>query len=216
MPQAVAERLKTEVGLSFREGDGLTETTAPTHGNPPERARLQCLGMPNYGVDSYIADPDTLEELPQGETGEIVSSGPMLFKGCWKHPEADAAAFFERDGRRCFGTGDLGRMGDEGYFFITDRLKRMINASGYKVWPSEADPMLYECPVVLEACVIAARDDYRGETVKAVVVPRPEARGRATPQQAIDWAREHMAAHKVPRAVDFIDARPLEEREQAR
>jgi fatty-acyl-CoA synthase len=74
--------------------------------------------MPIYGVDSYIADPSTLDELPPGETGEIVSSGPMLFKGYWKHPEADAAAFFERDGRRYFRTGDLGRVDEEGYFFI--------------------------------------------------------------------------------------------------
>jgi fatty-acyl-CoA synthase len=118
MPQAVAERLKAEFGLNFCEGYGLTETAAPTHGNPPERAKLQCLGMPIYGVDSYIADPSTLDELPPGETGEIVSSGPMLFKGYWKHPEADAAAFFERDGRRYFRTGDLGRVDEEGYFFI--------------------------------------------------------------------------------------------------
>jgi fatty-acyl-CoA synthase len=102
----------------------------------------------------------------------------------------------------------MGRIDEEGYFFMTDRLKRMINASGYKVWPSEVELMLYKCPGVQEACVIAARDDYRGETVKAVLVLRPEARGRTTAEQIIAWAREHMAAYKVPRIVEFVDALP--------
>jgi fatty-acyl-CoA synthase len=84
----------------------------------------------------------------------------------------------------------------------------MINASGYKVWPSEVELMLYKCPWVQEACVIAARDDYRGETVKAVVVLRVEARGQAREQDIVDWAREHMAAYKVPRLVEFVDALP--------
>ncbi len=208
MPQAVAERLRSEFGLTFAEGYGLTETAAPTHANPPERAKLQCLGMPIFGVDSRVVDPVTLAQLPAGEVGEIVTHGPMVFEGYWRHPEATAAAFVELDGKRFFRTGDLGRIDDEGYFFIVDRLKRMINASGYKVWPSEVELMLYRCPLVLEACVIAARDAYRGETVKAIVVPRPEARGEATPQAVIDWAREHMAAYKVPRIVEFVDALP--------
>jgi fatty-acyl-CoA synthase len=208
MPQAVAERLRDEFGLTFAEGYGLTETAAPSHANPPERAKLQCLGMPIFGVDSRIVDPVTLEELRVGEVGEIVTHGPMVFKGYWNHPQATAAAFIALDGKRFFRTGDLGRMDEEGYFFITDRLKRMINASGYKVWPSEVELMLFKCPLVLEACVIAAKDEYRGETVKAVVVPRPEARAHATPQAVIDWAREHMAAYKVPRIVEFVDALP--------
>ena len=208
MPQAVAERLQREFGLTFAEGYGLTETAAPSHANPPERAKLQCLGMPIFGVDSRVVDPDTLRELPPGEVGEIVTSGPMLFKGYWGHPEATEAAFIEIDGKRFFRTGDLGRMDEEGYFFITDRLKRMINASGYKVWPSEVELLLYKHPAVLEACVIAARDAYRGETVKAVVVLRAEAKGKTREQDIIDWSREHMAAYKVPRIVEFVDALP--------
>jgi fatty-acyl-CoA synthase len=109
MPHAVAERLRDEFGLTFAEGYGLTETAAPSHANPPERAKLQCLGIPIFGVDSRIVDPDTLAELPPGETGEIVTHGPMVFKGYWRHPEATAAAFVEIDGRRFFRTGDLGR-----------------------------------------------------------------------------------------------------------
>ncbi|MBB2486858.1 long-chain fatty acid--CoA ligase [Mitsuaria sp. WAJ17] len=208
MPQAVAQRLLDEFGLQFAEGYGLTETAAPTHANPPERAKLQCLGIPIFGVDSRVVDPDTLQELPPGEVGEIVSTGPMLFKGYWRQPEATAAAFVEIDGRRFFRTGDLGRMDEEGYFFLTDRLKRMINASGFKVWPSEVELLLFQHPGVQEACVIAARDAYRGESVKAVVVPRAEARGTLTEEALIAWAREHMAAYKVPRSVEFVEALP--------
>ncbi len=208
MPQAVAERLQTEFGLTFAEGYGLTETAAPSHANPPERAKLQCLGIPLFGTDSRVIDPVTLAEVPNGETGEIVTHGPMVFKGYWGHPEATRAAFTLIDGKPFFRTGDLGRRDDEGYFFITDRLKRMINASGYKVWPSEVELLLFKCPLVQEACVISASDAYRGETVKAVIVLRNEARGHAKPQDVIDWAREHMAAYKVPRIVEFADNLP--------
>jgi fatty-acyl-CoA synthase len=208
MPQAVAERLQREFGITFAEGYGLTETAAPTHANLPERAKLQCLGIPIFGTDSRIIDPETGDELPPGEVGEIVTHGPMIFKGYWGHPDATKAAFIDLDGRPFFRTGDLGRMDDEGYFFITDRLKRMINASGFKVWPSEVELLLFKCPLVQEACIIASRDAYRGETVKAVVVLRAEARGRATEEDVIAWAREHMAAYKVPRVVQFVDALP--------
>jgi fatty-acyl-CoA synthase len=208
MPQAVAERLQREFGITFAEGYGLTETAAPSHANPPERAKLQCLGIPIYGVDSRVVDPQTLAELPPGESGEIVTHGPMVFRGYWRHPEATAKAFVEIDGKPFFRTGDLGRVDEEGYFFITDRLKRMINASGFKVWPSEVELLLFKCPLVQEACVIAARDEYRGETVKAVIVPRAEVRASATAAQVIDWAREHMAAYKVPRVVEFVDSLP--------
>ncbi|MCX2863219.1 long-chain fatty acid--CoA ligase [Paucibacter sp. PLA-PC-4] len=207
MPQAVAERLRAEFGLTFAEGYGLTETAAPTHANPPERAKLQCLGIPIFGVDSRVVDPVTLQEMPLGEVGEIISHGPMVFKGYWRQPEATAAAFVEIDGKRFFRTGDLGRMDEEGYFFITDRLKRMINASGYKVWPSEVEMLLYKHPAVQEACIIAARDTYRGETVKAVVVLRAGAEA-TTAEDLIGWAREHMAPYKAPRLVEFVASLP--------
>lgn len=208
MPQAVAQRLIDEFGIAFAEGYGLTETAAPSHSNPPDRPKLQCLGIPIFGVDSRIVDPQTLQELPPGETGEIVTHGPMVFKGYWNHPQATAEAFIDIDGKAFFRTGDLGRVDEDGYFFMTDRLKRMINASGFKVWPSEVELLLYKCPWVQEACIISARDAYRGETVKAVVVLRSEAQGQVTEQQIIDWARQHMAAYKVPRLVSFVERLP--------
>jgi fatty-acyl-CoA synthase len=208
MPQAVAQRLLDEFGLTFAEGYGLTETAAPSHSNPPERAKLQCLGIPFFSVDSRVVDPLTLKELAPGEVGEIITRGPMVFKGYWKHPEATAQAFVQFDGREFFRTGDLGRMDEEGYFFMTDRLKRMINASGFKIWPAEVEMLLYKHPAIQEACIISAKDAYRGETVKAVVVLRAAAKGQTTAEDIIGWARENMAAYKVPKLVQFVEALP--------
>ncbi len=207
MPHAVAQRLLDEFGLTYSEGYGLTETAAPSHANPPERAKLQCLGMPIFGVDSRVVDPITLAEMPVGEIGEIITRGPMVFKGYWRQPQATEAAFVSFAGERYFRTGDLGRVDEDGYFFLTDRLKRMINASGFKVWPAEVELLLYKNPAVQEACIIAAHDAYRGETVKAVVVLRADAK-RTTAVDIVAWAREHMAVYKVPRIVEFIDALP--------
>ena len=208
MPQAVAQRLIDEFGLHFCEGYGLTETAAPSHANPAERPKLQCLGMPFFGVDSRVVDPVTLKELASGEIGEIVTRGPMVFRGYWKNPEATAAAFVDIGGRRYFRTGDLGHMDADGYFFITDRLKRMINASGFKVWPSEVELLMYKHPAVQEACVISAQDAYRGETVKAIVVLRADAKGKTQERDIVNWAHENMAAYKAPRIVEFVDVLP--------
>jgi fatty-acyl-CoA synthase len=208
MPEAVAQRLKDLTGLDYVEGYGLSETIAPTHINPPDRPKKQCLGIPIFGTDSRVVNPDTLEELGPDEVGEIVSSGPQIFKGYWKSPEATAAVFFERDGKRFFRTGDLGRYDEDGYFFIVDRLKRMINAAGFKVWPAEVETLLYRHPDIQEACVIGSPDAARGETVKALVVLKPGRAGQVRADDIVAWARGHMAAYKVPRIVEFTDALP--------
>ncbi|RYF27984.1 MAG: long-chain fatty acid--CoA ligase [Comamonadaceae bacterium] len=208
MPQAVAQRLLEQYGLRYAEGYGLTETAAPSHSNPPEHPKQQCLGIPFMSTDARVVDPDTLQELPVGEQGEIVMHGPEVFDGYWRRPDATAAAFFELDGKRFFRSGDLGRVDEEGYFFLTDRLKRMINASGFKVWPAEVEALMFRHPAIQEACVIAASDSYRGETVKAVVVLRQEHRGQVTEQDIVAWCRENMAVYKVPRIVQLVDSLP--------
>jgi len=129
MPQAVAQRLLDSYGLHYAEGYGLTETAAPSHSNPHDRTKQQCLGVPFISCDARVIDPTTLKEVPQGEQGEIIMNGPQIFSGYWKRPDATANAFIEIDGKQFFRSGDLGRVDEEGYFFITDRLKRMINAS---------------------------------------------------------------------------------------
>ncbi len=208
MPQALAERLREVIGLDFVEGYGLSETIAPTHINPAHRPKRQCAGIPIFGTDARVIDVDTGREVGVGETGEIIVNGPQVFKGYWNRPDASAEAFMALDGKPFFRTGDLGHYDEEGYFFITDRLKRMINASGYKVWPAEVEAMLYAHPAVAEACIIASRDAHRGETVKAVVVLRANAVDTIQPEDITNWAREHMASYKVPRIVEFADSLP--------
>jgi fatty-acyl-CoA synthase len=208
MPEAVAQRLHDLTGLTYIEGYGLSETIAPTHINPPQRAKKQCLGIPICDTESLVINPDTLAVLGVRETGEIVSRGPQVFLGYWKKPEATAASFVDIGGKSFFRTGDLGYRDEDGYFFIVDRLKRMINASGYKVWPAEVEAMLYHHADVREACVIGTQDPRRGETVKAVVVLKETSRGKVAADDIIAWAREKMAAYKVPRVIEFVDTLP--------
>lgn len=208
MPSAVAEKLHTMTGLSYIEGYGMSETIAQTHVNPPDRPKAQCLGIPVFDVDSRIIDPETLAEQPPGEVGEIIMHGPQVMREYWNNPDATAETFIEMDGKRFLRSGDLGYYDDDGYFFMVDRLKRMINASGYKVWPSEVESMLYGHPAIQEVCVIATPDPKRGETVKAVAVLRPDAASSTTEQDIIDWARQQMAAYKAPRYVEFVERLP--------
>jgi len=205
MPEAFAAKLKQVFGLDYVEGYGLSETMAPTHINPPHRPKRQCGGIPIFNTDARILDVETRAELGAGQVGEIVVHGPQVFKGYWLQEQATREAFVDHDGKRFFHTGDLGYYDEDGYFFITDRLKRMINASGYKVWPAEVEAMLYAHPGIQEACVIGAPDGYRGETVKAVIVPRKR---DLKPEEVIEWARSRMAAFKVPRIVQFVDQLP--------
>jgi fatty-acyl-CoA synthase len=207
MPAAVAQRL-LDRGVTYFEGYGLSETMAATHINPPQLAKKQCLGIPIYGVDSRVVDPQTLEELPPGEVGEIVTHGPQVMLGYWNKPAETAAALVDIGGKKFLRTGDLGRVDEDGFFFMVDRLKRMINASGFKVWPSEVETFMYQHPQVQEACIVGVPDAHRGESVKAFVVLRPEARGKLTEEELIGWCRANMAAYKVPRSIAFVEALP--------
>lgn len=204
MPAAVAKRLKDLTGLDYVEGYGMSETMAATHINPPHKARRQCLGIPVFGVDARVINPDTGQEMEPGEVGEIVMHAPQNFLGYWNNPEATRAAFLQIDGKPFLRTGDIGRYDEEGYFYITDRLKRMINASGFKVWPTEVEAMIHEHPQVAEVCITARPDPRRGETVMAWVV----ARGPLTADDLIAWCRERMSAYKVPHLVRFLEALP--------
>ena len=206
MPAAIAQKLLDMTGLRYMEGYGLSETIATSHSNPVQRLKQQCLGVPIFNVDSRIIDPETMRELPPNEVGEIIIHGPQVFAGYWRDEQKTREAFIEFDGKSFFRSGDLGYRDDEGFFFFTDRLKRMINASGYKVWPAEIEALMYRHPDIQECCIIAAPDEYRGETVKAVVVPKPGKDLNA--DELLAWCREQMAAYKVPRLVSFSEALP--------
>lgn len=206
MPQAVAQQIQDRWGIAYVEGFGLTETMAATHINPPKRSKPQCMGVPIFDTYSLIVDPDTLETPGTGKTGEILVSGPQVFEGYWNNEAATRDAFVRIGGVQYFRTGDLGYVDEEGYFFVVDRIKRMINASGYKVWPAEVEAMLFEHPAVQQACVVAMQDPRRGESVKAVIVLRQGV--QVTEEEIVSWARECMAAYKVPRVIEFVDNLP--------
>jgi fatty-acyl-CoA synthase len=208
MPEAVATMMQQRHGITYNEGYGLTETASFLQANPLARGKRQCLGIPAQGVDTRIVDPATLRELPPGEVGELVTHAPQVTVGYWRNPQADREAFFELDGKRFFRTGDLASVDEEGYFFMRDRLKRMINTSGYKVWPAEVESMLYEHPAIHEACIIGVPDAKQGEAVKAIVALKPGRRGEVREQDIVDWARERMAVYKAPRLVEFVDSLP--------
>lgn len=207
MPAAIAAKLENKLGLRYSEGYGLSETLSATHMNPPAAPKAQCLGIPIIGVDARVIDVDSLREVGVGETGEIVLHGEQVFQGYWRRPEATAEAFIELDGKRFFRSGDLGHYDEEGYFFLVDRVKRMINASGYKVWPAEVEALLYGHPAVHEVCIISAPDERRGETVKAVVVLAAGHDG-TTADDILDWCKNNMSAYKCPKLVEFVDSLP--------
>lgn len=225
MPEAIAQKLFEVCGVRYIEGYGMTETISQTHINPPQNPKKQCLGIPTFDTESWVVDPDSLRVLGPGEQGEIVVRGPQLLKGYWGREKDFRDSWCEVEGRPYFRTGDLGRTDEDGFFTISDRLKRMINAAGYKVWPAEVEAAMYQHPAIKECCVIAAPDARRGETVKAVVVLKPGA--AASAEEILDWARGRMAAYKAPRLIQFSSALPrtpsgklmwraLQERERTR
>ncbi|GGF59372.1 long-chain-fatty-acid--CoA ligase [Alteromonas lipolytica] len=207
MPEAVAAKLKAQWGITFLEGYGLTETCCPATTNPPQAPKPQCGGIAHFNTLIQIVDPVTFTPVATGELGEIVVHGPQVMQGYWQDDEANKTAFIMLEGKRYFRTGDLGITDENGYFFIVDRLKRMINASGYKVWPTQVEGILYRHPAIAEACVIASKDPKRGETVKALIVAAEQYKD-VTADDIILWSREHMAAYKIPRCIEFVDSLP--------
>ncbi len=187
------------------EGYGLTETSPLTHANPIQKAKAGSIGIPLPDTDAKIVDLSTREDLPPGRTGEIVIRGPQVMKGYWKKPEETSEAIKEN----WLHTGDVAYMDDEGYFFIVDRLKDVINTAGYKVWPREVEEVIYNHPSVKMVAVVGVEDSYRGEVVKAFVVPKENYYGRVTEEEIIKFCKERLAAYKVPRVVEFRDELPV-------
>jgi long-chain acyl-CoA synthetase len=208
IPPSIIKAFRGQFGHYIHSVYGLTETTSPSHIVPvgaeaptDETSGALSVGVPVYGTIVRIVGEDG-QDLPAGEVGEIVTSGPQVISGYWNKPEETAHAI--HDGR--FHTGDVGYMDERGWFYIVDRKKDQINAAGYKVWPREVEDVLYEHDAVLEAAVVGVPDPYRGETVKAFVSLRP---GRSvTPDDLILFCKQRLAAYKYPRIVEVIDELP--------
>ena len=203
VPAEIARRWEATTGHPLVEGYGLTETTAPTHSNPPHRPRYGTVGVPlPYTGVRIVSLEDGVTEVAPGESGEIAVRGPMVTKGYWGRPEATTETI--PDG--WLRTGDIGRVDEEGYFTIEERKKDLIKASGYSVFPAEVEAIMYRHPAVAEVGVVGVPDPYRGEDVLAFVVRRPGA--TATERELVEWCRAEMAVYKAPRAVRFVPALP--------
>ncbi|MFE2375884.1 class I adenylate-forming enzyme family protein [Streptomyces sp. NPDC059398] len=211
LPPALVEGFRERFGPYIRNGYGLTECTAPCASVPPEReapvdpvSGTLSVGVPGPDTVVRIVDPDG-GEVPFGEQGEIVVSGPQVVSGYWERPEATAEAFPGGELR----TGDIGFMDRYGWLYVVDRMKDMINASGFKVWPREVEDVLYTHPAVREAAVVGIPDAYRGESVKAYVSLRPTGTGSAvTPAELAAYCKERLAAYKYPREVEILPELP--------
>jgi len=197
-----------KTGMNVHNIYGMTETTSPTHAVPvgmsapvdPDTGALS-VGVPVFNTNARVVDDD-LADLPAGQIGEIVVSGPQIMPGYWNKPEQTAEKLIGGELR----TGDVGLMDSAGWFYIVDRKTDMIIASGYKVWPREVEGVLCSHPDVYEAAVIGVEDPYRGETVKAFVSLNPGATTSA--EDLIAFSKEHLAAYKYPRIVDIVETLP--------
>ena len=204
LPLEVAERFERLTGAKLVEGYGLTEASPVTHCNPlyGER-RLGSVGLPFPGVDAKVVDEEG-KELPPGEVGELAVKGPNVMKGYWNRPEETQKTL--KDG--WLFTGDLAKMDEDGYFYIVDRKKDMIIAGGYNIYPREVEEVLYQHEAVQEAAVVGVPDPYRGETVAAFLVLKPEYQGKVSEKDIERFCRQNLAAYKVPRIIQFRESLP--------
>jgi long-chain acyl-CoA synthetase len=198
LPPSVKTDFDTLVGRDVLvEGYGLTETSPLTHANPIHRAKAGSIGIPLPDTDARIVDLESGRDVVPGESGELMIRGPQVMRGYWNRAEETAQALVDGWLR----TGDVAIMDGEGYFAIVDRAKDMINTAGFKVWPREVEEVLYGHAAVKLAVVVGAPDGYRGEIVKAFVVPKDGA--RVTEAELLEHCRAQLSTYKLPRAVEF-------------
>ncbi len=205
---AITDQFMAKTGLYIHNIYGLTETNSPSHAVPlgkkapvdPNTGALS-VGVPVFNTVVRILD-EAGKEVPVGQIGEIATSGPQVVPGYWNKPEATAESLPGGELR----TGDVGFMDSDGWFYLVDRKKDMINAAGYKVWPREVEDVLYGHPAVREAAVVGVPDKYRGETVKAYVSLKPGA--TVTEEELIGFCKQQMAAYKYPRSIEFVEDLP--------
>jgi long-chain acyl-CoA synthetase len=208
IPPSTIKQFSTAFGQYIHNIYGLTETTSPSHGVPygadspvDEASGALSVGVPIYNTVVQILG-DNGEELPPGEVGEIVTTGPQVVAGYWNKPEETRNAIPGGS----LHTGDVGYMDAQGWFYIVDRKKDQINAGGYKVWPREVEDVLFEHEAVREAAVVGVPDEYRGETVKGFVSLK--AGKTVTEEELIAFCKSRLAAYKYPRMIEFLDEVP--------
>ena len=204
LPVEIKKRFEEITGGKLVEGYGLSETSPVTHANPIYGVNKEgSIGVPFPDTYAVVID-DEGKILPSGEVGELAIKGPQVMKGYYKMEEETKKVLING----WLLTGDMAKMDEDGYFYIVDRKKDMIIAGGYNIYPREVEEVLYEHPAVVEAAVVGVPDPYRGETVKAYIVLKPEYRGKVTEQEIIQFCKERLAAYKVPKLVEFRDELP--------
>ncbi len=209
LPLEVLKQFEERTGAVIYEGYGLTETSPTLTSNPTnqEQRKIGSVGLPLPSTDIKIVDLESgLQELPQGEDGEIAVSGPQVMLGYWNKPEENRAVFREINGNRFFLTGDIGHIDEEGFLVITDRKKDMIIVGGFNAYPREIEEVLYTHPKVALAAVIGVPDPHRGEAVKAFVQLKPGT--EATEEEFIAFCKTRMAGYKRPREIEFRETLP--------
>jgi long-chain acyl-CoA synthetase len=190
-------------GAEITEGYGLSETCSASHINPLGRSKAGSFGVPMPNMLAAVVNPETLEAVPAGHTGELILSGPNVMQGYWKRPEESARAFVEREGRRWLRTGDIVRMDDEGYFHFYDRAKDLIKYKGHSVFAKDVEEVLYSHPQVKAAGVIGVPDPAVGQRIKAIVVLQADARGKLSEDDLRAYCKERLADYKVPHFIEF-------------
>lgn len=210
VPEGFVDKFEQESGCYIHNWYGLTETTSPAVITPlgcrspvDSESGALSIGVPVPKTEAKIVDVKTAEPLSVGEIGELVLKGPMVVPGYWEKPEETAKAL--REG--WLFTGDVAKMDEDGWFYLVDRKKDLINVSGYKVWPRDVEDVLYQHPAIGEVCVVGVPDAYRGETVRAYVTLR-QISEPPTPDDLIAFCRERMAAYKYPRQVFIVEELP--------
>lgn len=204
LPIEVKRKFEEITGGKLVEGYGLSETSPVATGNPVYGLNKEgSIGIPFPDTYALIIDEEG-KVLPAGQVGEIVIKGPQVMKGYYKMEEETRKVLING----WLLTGDMAKMDEDGYFYIVDRKKDMIIAGGYNIYPREVEEVLYEHPAVVEAAVVGVPDPYRGETVKAYIVLKPEYRGKVTDEEIIKFCKERLAAYKVPKIIEFRDELP--------
>ena len=213
LPPEVSETFRRKTGMPISEAYGLTETAPVTHYNVSAFSKITGfsaelktgIGIPSPDTECRLADPETGEEVPFGQPGEIVVRGPQIMKGYWPQPGAGLTA----DG--WLPTGDIAVMEQDGYFQLVDRYKDMVNVSGFKVYTTEVDQVLYKHPAVLTAAAFGVPDPQTAgsERVMAAIQLKEAYRGSVTEQEIRVFCREHLAPYAVPKYVEFRDEMPL-------
>jgi len=190
-------------GSIITEGYGMTETSGVSHVNPLGGSKPGSFGVPLPNVTAAIIDPESNQFLPLGETGEMILNGPNIMQGYWNREEDNKKAFVDVDGKSFMKTGDLVRMDEEGYFIFYDRSKDLIKFKGYSVFAREIEEVLYKHPQIKAVGVIGVPDPKVGQYIKANIVLNPEARGKISEEDILNYCKENLAHYKVPKVIEF-------------